>query len=361
MLKTLRRFIDRIFAEEETVVLALLLVLGLVVLVTIGDVLAPVIASLVIAFVLQGLIANLSRFGIPDWLTIAIAMLVFMGAFLGFLLGVMPLVWQQLTNLIAELPQMLGQLKAALMLVPERYDFITAEQVNAWIGQATAEGGKLGQRIFQYSIAQLPNLLNLMIYIILVPILVFFFLKDRQVLLDWMGSFLPRRRPLMRTVWAEMNDQVANYVRGKVVEIVIVGATSYIAFAWLGLNYAALLALSVGLSVVIPYIGAAAVTIPVLIVAYLQWGWSSEFGWLFAVYMIIQGLDGNVLVPLLFSEAVNMHPVAIILAVLVFGGIWGLWGVFFAIPLATLFKAIINAWPKRDIVTANSTEQTPVA
>jgi putative permease len=51
-------------------------------------------------------------------------------------------------------------------------------------------------------------------------------------------------------------------------------------------------------------------------------------------------------VPLLFSEAVNLHPVAIILAVLFFGGIWGMWGVFFAIPLATLVKAVINAWPR---------------
>ena len=57
-------------------------------------------------------------------------------------------------------------------------------------------------------------------------------------------------------------------------------------------------------------------------------------------------LDGNVLVPLLFSEAVNMHPVAIIVAVLVFGGLWGIWGVFFAIPLATLVKAILYAWPR---------------
>lgn len=360
MLKTLRRFIDRIFAEEETVVLALLLLMGLLVLVTLGNVLAPVIASLVVAFVLQGLIGNLTRLGMPGWLAMTSAFVVFMGVFLGFLLGVMPLVWQQLTNLIAEMPQMLGQLKAALLLVPERYDFITAEQVNAWIGQATVEGGKLGQRVVEYSISQLPNLVSVMLYLILVPILVFFFLKDRQVLLDWLASFLPRRRPLMRTVWAEMNDQVANYVRGKVVEIVIVGVTSYIAFAWLDLNYAALLALAVGLSVVIPYIGAAAVTLPVVVVGYLQWGFSPDFWWLVVVYLVIQGLDGNVLVPLLFSEAVNMHPVAIILAVLVFGGIWGLWGVFFAIPLATLLKAIINAWPKRDIVS-NEKEQQAVA
>ncbi len=360
MLKTLRRFIDRIFAEEETVVLALLLVVALVILATLGDVLAPVIGSVVLAFVLQGLIANLTRLGMPNWLAMATAFLVFMGAFIGFLFGVMPLVWQQLTNLIAELPQMIGQLRAALMLVPERYDFVTVEQVNAWMAQAAAEGGKLGQRIFEYSISQLPNLVNLMIYLVLVPILVFFFLKDKQKILDWFAAFLPPRRPLMRTVWAEMNDQVANYVRGKVVEIVIVGVASYIAFAWLQLNYAALLALAVGLSVVIPYIGAAVVTIPVVVVAFLQWGWSSEFGSLFLVYAIIQALDGNVLVPLLFSEAVNMHPVAIILAVLIFGGIWGLWGVFFAIPLATLLKAIINAWPSRDIHSEEA-EQTPVA
>ena len=101
-----------------------------------------------------------------------------------------------------------------------------------------------------------------------------------------------------------------------------------------------------GLSVIIPYIGAALVTIPVVVVGYFQWGFTSEFYYLVIVYLVIQGLDGNVLVPLLFSEAVNLHPVAIILAVLFFGGIWGLWGVFFAIPLATLIKAVIYSWPE---------------
>jgi len=88
------------------------------------------------------------------------------------------------------------------------------------------------------------------------------------------------------------------------------------------------------------------VTIPVTLVAFFQWGWSTEFFYVFTVYSVIQFLDGNVLVPLLFSEAVNLHPIAIILAVLVFGGIWGLWGVFFAIPLATLIKSLLQAWPR---------------
>ena len=171
-----------------------------------------------------------------------------------------------------------------------------------------------------------------------------------------MSNFLPSERPLLRKIWVEMDMQVANYARGKVLEIIVVGSVSYFCFVWMGLNYAALLALLVGISVVIPYIGATVVTIPVALIALVQWGVSSEFYSLLFVYLVIQALDGNVLVPLLFSEAVNLHPVAIILAVILFGGLWGLWGVFFAIPLATLIQAVLGAWPKQEGGEVNSLE-----
>ena len=100
-----------------------------------------------------------------------------------------------------------------------------------------------------------------------------------------------------------------------------------------------------GLSVVVPYIGAAVVTFPVVIAAYLEFGFSVDFGWVIGIYALIQALDGNVLVPILFSDVVNLHPVAIIVAILIFGGLWGFWGVFFAIPLATLVKSLLAAWP----------------
>ncbi len=123
-------------------------------------------------------------------------------------------------------------------------------------------------------------------------------------------------------------------------------SASYVTFTFFDLNYAMLLAVLVGLSVIIPYAGAAVVTLPVMFIAYAQWGLSSEFAYVLIAYSVIQFIDGNILVPLLFSEVVNLHPVAIITAVLFFGGIWGIWGVFFAIPLATLINAVINAWPK---------------
>ncbi len=124
----------------------------------------------------------------------------------------------------------------------------------------------------------------------------------------------------------------------------------------MGLQYALLLATMVGLSVVIPYVGAAVVTLPIAIIAWFQWGWSPEFGWILLAYGVLQALDGYLLVPLLFSEVVNLHPIAIIIAILVFGGLWGFWGVFFAIPLATLVSAVLNAWPRKEKPAENVTE-----
>jgi putative permease len=146
-----------------------------------------------------------------------------------------------------------------------------------------------------------------------------------------------------------MNEQLGNYVRGKSIEILIVGAATFVSFTVLGLNYAVLLGVAVGLSVLIPYVGAAVVTIPVFVVAVIQFGWTWDLALIMIVYGVIQFLDGNVLVPLLFSEVVDLHPITIIAAVLAFGGLWGVWGVFFAIPLATLIKAIYKAWPRHPI------------
>ena len=200
--------------------------------------------------------------------------------------------------------------------------------------------------VLSLSLASIPAMLTVIVYLILGPVLVFFFLKDKDQLIAWMTGFLPRDRGVLDQVWHEMDDQIGNYVRGKVYEIFIVGSVSYAVFTWLGLNYAPLLGVIVGLSVIVPYIGAAVVTLPVALAAYLQMGFGNDFTWVIVAYAIIQAVDGNVLVPLLFSDVVNLHPVAIIVAVLVFGGLWGFWGVFFAIPLATLVKSLLKAWPR---------------
>ncbi|MAZ69163.1 MAG: AI-2E family transporter [Porticoccus sp.] len=350
MWKVLGTWVDRYFGEEEAVLLALMLVIALIVMVTFGQILAPFVAAIIFAFLLQGGVNRLVRWRVPRLVAVVLVFLLFVGVFLTILIVVLPLIGRQAANLASEIPDMIRHWQSVLLLLPEEYPHLISEsQLKELLGQASKEVASMAERLVSFSFSTFPSLVIMMVYLVLVPLLVFFMLKDKDELLDLLASMLPQERPVMWRIWHEMNLQMANYVRGKAIEILVVGLVSYVFFLFMGLQYAALLGLLVGLSVVIPYIGAMIVTFPIAAVGYFQWGFGSELLWLMVGYGIIQALDGNVLVPLLFSEAVNLHPIAIILAVLVFGGLWGFWGVFFAIPLATLVKALYNAWPRTDL------------
>lgn len=341
----LREWYNRYSSDPQVVILALLLLAGFMVMLTLGEMLVPVLVGVIIAYLLDGLVEKCRRFGVPRLSAVILVFILFMSFLVFAILWLMPRLWGQVTQLVAQLPVMIAQGHELLMQLPEKYpNLFSVSQVNDLISAIRGEITSMGQKVLSISVASVVSLITLMVYTILVPVLAFFFLKDKQPILDWFSQRLPRERPLAEQVWRDVNLQVSNYVRGKVWEIIIVGMVSFATFSLMGLSYALLLATAVGLSVIIPYIGAAVVTLPVSIIAWFQWGWSSDFGWLLFAYGVIQALDGYLLVPLLFSEVVDLHPVAIIIAILVFGGLWGFWGVFFAIPLATLVEAVIKAW-----------------
>jgi putative permease len=347
MKKVLQRWMAQYFGTEEAVLLGVFVVAAIIILATLGDVLGPVIAALVFAFLLQGLVNSLQKYGLSKIVAVISTYILFLVTFITVLVVLIPIIGRQTSLLLKELPNMVSQLKILLSSLPEKAaEYIGPEQIQLVVARVSEEVANLAEQLLSLSISSFPSILAIMIYLFLVPLLVFFMLKDKDILLNFISNMLPKERRVMTVIWDEMDIQFANYIRGKAIEILIVGVVSFIAFLSLDLKYAALLASLVGLSVLIPYIGATLVTIPVLLVGYLQWGLSNDFAWLVGLYAIIQIIDGNVLVPLLFSEVVNLHPVAIVIAVLIFGGIWGFWGLFFAIPLATLVKAIYNAWPR---------------
>ena len=349
MFDFLSNWYQRYFTHPQAAVLVVALVVGFVILYFVGSMLTPMFAALVIAYLLEGPIEKLIDKGAPRISAVSLIFLLFI-VLMGFItIGLLPILSGQASQFFQDFPGMLSRGQEQLLRLPERYPgIVSAELVNE-IGIALRRGaGDFGQGLVSVSVASIPAVITVLVYVILVPLMIFFMLMDKDAIQQWLIRFLPSDRTLVSSLWQEMDAQIGNYVRGKIYEIVIVGATSYIVFKLFGLNYASLLALTVGLSVLIPYIGAAVVTLPVALVAYFQWGLEPIFLWLVAAYGVIQFLDGNVLVPVLFSDVVNLHPLAIIVAILVFGGLWGFWGVFFAIPLATLVKALMNVWPTRE-------------
>jgi putative permease len=349
MINVLKQWYQRYFTDPQTVIFAFILVVGFLLIVVMNAHLMPILIGVIIAYLFEGMVVRMGQINLNRTIAASFATALILTAIVLALFVLLPLLSKQVSELIREMPSMLGKGQQLLSQLPQQYpDYVSTQQVEDMLTFVRTEVTSMGQRVVSLSLASVVGVITFFVYLILLPLMVFFFLKDKDLILSWLGDFLPDERRLVREVWTELDVKIASYVRGKFIEIIVIWVTSYIAFAFMGLNYAVLLSLLVGISVIVPYVGATVVTIPVALVAFSQWGVTSDFGYLMLVYAFIQFFDGNLLVPLLFSEVVNLHPVAIIVAVVFFGSLWGIWGVFFAIPLATLIQAVIKAWPAHE-------------
>ena len=312
----------------------------------VGDWLFPVLISVVIAYLLEAIISKMEKLGMRRIFAVYIVFIIFISVLAYAFFTLWPPLISQARSLIENLPKYISLLTHYLNVLPQKFpQFIDQSAVDQTIANLNNSITLFSSEILSLKIySSLVNIISAIVYIILVPILVFFMLKDKEEILSWLGKFMPNNRSIITEIWAEVDQQIGNYIRGKFLEIAVIWFMCFVPFKMFSLQYSLLLSLLVGLSVLIPYIGATVVTIPVLTIAYMQFGAAASFYWIAIIYFIIQILDGNVIVPIIFSEAVSIHPVGIIVAILVFGGMWGFWGVFFSIPFATVVKAVIEAW-----------------
>lgn len=355
MIEMLKSWYNNRFSDPQAMGLFAILLFGFISIYFFSHLIAPLLIAIVLAYLLEWPIRFLTdKLKFPRLLSTALIFGGFLSLILVIVLVLIPTLWTQTVNLVSDLPHMFNTINVWLLSLPEHYpELVDYQTIDSVLNSVKAKILGFGESALKFSLTSLLSLVTLGIYAFLVPLMVFFLLKDKKELMTGVSRFLPKNRTLASNVWQEMQQQIANYIRGKLFEIIIVTAVTYAIFLFFGLNYSLLLAVAVGLSVLVPYIGAVLVTIPVALVAAAQFGISPTFWYILIAYIVSQLLDGNLLVPFLFSEAVNLHPLVIIIAVLIFGGLWGFWGVFFAIPLATLVKAVVNAWP--------SSEQTPQA
>jgi len=342
----------RNFSDPQIVILTMALLVSFVFVIYFGRALAPFLASIVVAYLLESVIVRLEKLKVPRVVAVTVVFLVFVAVMFILLVWMVPKLITQVTQLVQALPNYFSTGLDFLRTLPEKYpQLIQPDQVQSLISKVTAEVTVLGQQMLGKTVSSVFSAFSIAVFLVVMPILVFFLLKDKQQILSWLRQFIPRDSKLTLSVWHEVDVQIGNYVRGKAFEILLVGLITYIVFVFLDLEYAILLATLTGFSVLVPFIGAVAVTFPIALVAFVQFGWTAPFAYVMISYGVIQVLDGNALVPWLFSEVNNLHPVAIIVAVLFFGGVWGFWGVFFAIPLATLVNAIIQSWPRTLVAT----------
>ena len=346
MLDQINSFLKKIFSNEETIVFSFVILCAFLIMTFFGSVLTPFLISIVVAYLLVGVQKKIESFNISSKWELVTTFAIFIVTGAAMLVWLLPILYTQLQAFVLDVPELFNNFLEFGSTLPAKFpELVTSEQITVFFQAVSSELSSITQNIVKSSIAGIQSTITILLYIILFPILVFFFLFDRKNIMEGLSKLVPGNREMFSNIWTEMDMQLSNYVRGKTTEIFVVGLCAAIIFSLVGLKYSALLSVLVGLSVVIPYVGAFLVTVPVVIVGLLQFGLTSEFYILITLYLLLQILDGNLLVPIIFSDAVKLHPVAIILAVFIFGSMFGFWGVFFAIPMATFIKAVWNAWP----------------
>ncbi len=347
MIKILKDWYDANFTDPNQVSLALVLLFSILITYVLIETISPILVAIVLAYMLEGLVQNLMRTtNIVRNFSVIVVFLIFLVMSILTLFMLLPLLLDQLTLFVKSLPDIFNKSKEFILGLYDENEYIPKDYIeNIFLG-LQGETSKLGNSIFAFSLASAGGLFAIIVYTILVPIMIFFMLFDKEAIYNWLSRFFPKKLDLTQKAYSELNLKIGNYIRCKFIEIIIVWISSFILFLALDLNYSLLLSFLCGVSVIIPYVGMIAVTIPIILVSYFQWGIASEFWYVIIGHLVIQAIDGNIIVPILFSDAVNIHPFAILLSILFFGSIWGVWGVFFAIPLAVLISTILNVWPK---------------
>lgn len=307
--------------------------------------LLPIIISLTLSYLLYNIIKFINSYGFTKNTSFLIVYSLFLTLFFLILFILLPLIFKQLVGLFNDLPFMIQKIKFVTSKFIEKYPIlISQEQTNLLFSNIIKYVQSMGKTIISASILSITITIKWIVCILFIPILIFFLLKDKEDIIYWFKFLIPKTFFHIEKIWFTINKQINNYVRGKIIEIIIMIIFNYLLFKIYKLAYNDLLSFAVGLSVVLPYIGAIIVSIPVLFISAVQFGTSIDFINIILIYTLIQFLDGNLLVPILFSEAVNLHPLSIIIAIIIFGSTLNIYGVFFAIPLAILVQALIKLY-----------------
>lgn len=232
MLEMLMQWYRRRFSDPEAIALLVILVAGFSILFFFSGLLAPLLVAIVLAYLLEWPTARLQAIGCSRRWAASIVLILFVGILLLMAFVVMPIARQQGIYLIRDMPGMLNKLSDFAATLPRRYPAL----MDAGIIDAMAENMRtrmlnMGDSVVKYSLASLVGLLTLAVYLVLVPLMVFFPVKDKEQMLNAVRRVLPRNRGLAGQVWNEMNQQITNYIRGKVLEMVVVGVATGWAFA----------------------------------------------------------------------------------------------------------------------------------
>ncbi|MGH8706451.1 MAG: AI-2E family transporter [Burkholderiales bacterium] len=302
-----------------------------------SPILAPFLFAAILAYILDPLVERLSGRYVPRTLAVILVMIGVLALLVALGLVVLPLFAKELRLLAERLPAFITWLNERLAPVAADYLGITfqldVETVRGLAGELVIENQQLlGRLLGSLKIGGLA-LLAFLVNLLLVPVVLFYLLRDWHALRVRVDRLIPRQvHARTRAILREVDAVLAEFLRGQLA-VILAMSVFYVLALWLaGLEFALPIGLITGLLVFVPYVGAllgfALGTVAALMQFESLWG----LAWVWLAFGVGQTLEGVVVTPQLVGERIGLHPVAVIFALLAFGQVFGFFGVLLALP-----------------------------
>lgn len=307
-----------------------------------GKLLSPFIISALFAYLLYPIVKKIESYRVQRSLSILIIYLFFIGTISLFIFHSMPKISIQLRQLIEQLPNLIYTYEGLILSIYESTSLLPEalhDQIDGLLQSLEQRIDVVSSKILN----SMAHLFDLIIIITVIPVLTFYFLKDFESIKNYTKKICPKKyHNWLRIIVRSINNGLGNYIRGQFIVCLFVALASWIALEIIGLNYAALLGIIMGLTNIIPYFGPLIGILPAIAIAITQ---SSKYVFLVIIAaFIVQMLENNLLSPFIVGKSVNIHPIGIIFALILGGQSFGVLGMIIAVPLLTIFKGTIQSF-----------------
>lgn len=323
------------------------LVVLLVLLFLLRSVLLPFVLGMAIAYFLDPLTDRMERLNISRWLATTIVLVSFFFLFILFAVLIVPIFASQLSGLLAKMPAYLDSIKSALDQLSEFVRAKADPELVARLREAleSASGKAFGivANALGSLVTQGAALANFISLIVITPVVAFYLLRDWDLMVSKIGSWLPRRqKPVILHLASEVNRTLSGFLRGQGMVCLLLGCFYALGLTLAGLDFGLAIGLMAGLLTFIPYAGSIFGLLLSVGLAALQFDSWINVAIVAVVFFVGQLLEGNVLTPKLVGDKVGLHPVWVIFALFAFGALFGFVGVLIAVPAAAIIGVAVR-------------------
>jgi len=315
----------------------------------ISGVLAPFFIAFIIAYILQPIITiACNRYNISRPIIASGIFIIFITIFILVLVSLLPAIYQQIASLISKIPTYKVYLQTEL--VPTLVEKVREVDpsiagkiknlVQAFISSAFSLINGLINNIWFYTIATI----NKVALILLVPIILFYFLRDWPKMMGSCESLLPlQEKSKIRSILFSINKLLSAYVRGQLNICLLLVCFYGIGLSIIGIDLALLIGILSGILIIIPFIGTLISFSFAIIIGYLNFGLKIELTYIISLYVIGNIIESYILTPKIIGDKIGLHPLWIMFSVFASGTLFGFIGIFFAIPIAGIIKVLLLA------------------